>query len=140
MTESIIVNFDIPYAAEIRKIRNSVFTSEQKIPEDIDFDGKDTDAVHVLIKMEGRFVGTGRMLQDGHIGRLAVLKDHRGKGAGAKAVKALIDEAFRKGFKRVFLGAQLPASGFYSILGFKEYGSTFIEAGIKHIHMEKIIR
>ena len=139
MTESIIVNFDIQNETEIRKIRNSVFSSEQQIPEDVDFDGRDPDAIHVLVKMEGRFVGTGRMLKDGHIGRLAVLQDHRGKGAGAKAVKALIEEAVRKGFKRVFLGAQLHASGFYNKLGFKEYGSVFVEVGIEHIHMEKII-
>ena len=137
--ESIIVCFDKENETEIRKIRNSVFTTEQQIPEDIDFDGNDPDSVHVLIKEECRFVGTGRMLRDGHIGRLAVLKDHRGKGSGAKAVKALIEEASRRGLKRVFLGAQLQAAGFYRRLGFREYGPIFIEAGIEHVHMEKML-
>jgi predicted GNAT family N-acyltransferase len=140
MTESIIVNFDEQYEPEIRKIRNSVFTQEQKVPEGIDFNGNDPDAIHVLVKTGDRFVGTGRMLQDGHIGRLAVLAEHRGKGFGAEAVKALIEEAKRAGMRRVFLGAQLHAIGFYKRLGFTEYGSPFKEANIDHIYMEKTIQ
>ena len=137
MAESIIVRFDSPYAPEIRRIRNAVFTLEQKVPEDIDFDGKDPQAVHVLVKDGDRYVGTGRMLKDGHIGRLAVLGEQRGKGFGAEAVRALIGEAERKGIKRVFLGAQMHAVDFYKKLGFKEYGLPFMEANMEHIHMEK---
>lgn len=140
MAEFIIVNFDEQYEPEIRKIRNSVFTQEQKIPEDIDFNGNDPDAIHVLVKAGDRFVGTGRMLQDGHIGRLAVLAEHRGKGFGADAVKALVEEAKRVGMRRVFLGAQMHAIDFYKKLGFAEYGSLFMEANIEHIYMEKIIQ
>ncbi|MBN2059148.1 MAG: GNAT family N-acetyltransferase [Deltaproteobacteria bacterium] len=141
MSESIIVNFDRQYEPEIRRIRNSVFTGEQNVHENVDFDGRDPEAVHVLVRPEDSFVGTGRMLMDGHIGRLAVLKPYRGKGFGAEAVSALIAEAKRTGIKRVYLGAQIHAVGFYQKLGFHEYGSIFMDGpGIEHIHMEKIIR
>jgi predicted GNAT family N-acyltransferase len=139
MAESIIVKFDAQYGPEIREIRNAVFTGEQKVPEALDFDGQDPNVVHVLVKDGNQFVGTGRMLFDGHIGRLAVLKAYRGKGFGADAVRALVEEAKRAGIKRVFLGAQIHAKGFYQKLGFTEYGSPFMEANIQHIHMEKIL-
>jgi len=139
MAESFIVQFDARYGPEIRKIRTSVFTGEQNVPVSLDFDGLDPSVVHVLVKDGDRFVGTGRMLDDGHIGRLAVLKEKRGKGFGAAAVGALVEEAKRAGMKRVFLGAQMHARGFYQKLGFTEYGSPFIEANIEHIHMKKTL-
>jgi predicted GNAT family N-acyltransferase len=139
MPEIIIIYFDPQHESEIRGIRNAVFTQEQKVPEDIDFDGTDSNAIHVLVKEGDRFVGTGRMLHDGHIGRLAVLKEHRGKGFGTTAVRALVDEARRVGLKRVFLGAQMYAVGFYQKLGFTEYGAPFMEANMEHIHMERIL-
>ena len=137
MNNSIIVGFEMPFDMHIRKIRNAVFTMGQGIDEDIDFDGKDSVAIHVIVNSGNGYVGTGRMLTDGHIGRLAVLKEHRGKGFGAQAVTALVAEARRLGMKSVFLGAQMHAVGFYQKLGFSDYGAPFREAGIEHIHMER---
>ncbi len=139
MHQSIIVKFDNQYTPIIKKIRASVFIEEQQIDEDLDFDGRDPEAIHVLIFENGNAIATGRMLNDGHIGRIAVLKSFRNKGFGKTAILKLIEEATHLGMKRVFLGAQLHAVKFYKKLGFKEYGSTFIDAGIEHIHFEKKI-
>ena len=139
MGETVIVAFDERYAPEIRSIRNDVFTAEQQIDEDVDFDGQDRDAVHVLVSYRSSYVGTGRMLTDGHIGRLAVLKDFRGRGLGAEAVRALIKEAENRGMDRVYLGAQKHALGFYEKLGFAAYGEPYVEANIEHVHMERFI-
>ena len=135
MAKTSIVKFDEQYMPEIKRIRNQVFTKEQGIDLKIDFDGQDPDTVHVLVIYEGEFVGTGRMLADGHIGRLAVLKAYRRRGLGAKAVLALVTEAQNTGLNRVFLGAQKQAVGFYEKLGFIVYGEPYIEANIEHIHM-----
>ena len=139
MTKTIIVEFNEQYAPEIQRIRNQVFTQEQDIDPKSDFDGQDHDAVHVLVVDEGKFVGTGRMLADGHIGRLAVLKTHRGRGLGARAVLALVKEAEELGLRRVFLGAQKQAVGFYEKLDFSVYGEPYIEVNIQHMHMERLI-
>lgn len=139
MIETIVVEFDEQYAPEIRRVRNSVFTNEQLIDEEIDFDGQDTDAVHVLVACQGKYVGTGRMLSDGRIGRLAVHKEYRGRGLGAKAVLALVKEAKRIGLKRVYLGAQKPAAGFYERMGFSVYGEPYTEVNIEHVHMERSV-
>lgn len=134
-----IVEFDDRYAPEIKRIRNAVFTHEQSIDEAIDFDGQDATAVHVLVRAGQGYVATGRMLSDGHIGRLAVLKEHRGQGLGALAVCALMDEAKRRSMRRVYLGSQKQAVGFYRKLGFCECGEPFVEAGIEHVEMEKAV-
>ena len=140
MGETIVVAFDTRYAPEIRDIRNDVFTREQQIDKDVDFDGQDRDAVHVLVSCRGRYVGTGRMLADGHIGRLAVLREYRGQGLGAKAVRALVKEAKDRRMSRVYLGSQTHAIGFYEKLGFSAYGEPYVEANIEHVHMERSIK
>jgi predicted GNAT family N-acyltransferase len=95
--------------------------------------------VHVLVACEGKYVGTGRCLKDGHIGRLAVLREYRGRGLGSMAVQALVKEAKSLGMERVYLGAQKTAVVFYEKLGFSVYGEPYIEASIEHIHMERAI-
>ena len=137
MPPTIIVPFDDRHASAIRRIRRAVFTKEQQVPEAIDFDGRDPDAVHALAGGPGTYVGTGRMLADGHIGRIAVLKPCRKEGVGRSIIRALVVDAARRGMGRVFLGAQLHAVPFYEKLGFTSYGDVFNDAGIAHIHMEK---
>ena len=82
-----MINFEGNYETEIRKIRNAVFTKEQRVNSNADFDGEDKNAIQILIKMNDQFAGTGRMLTDGHIGRIAVLKLFRGNGVGQKIIE-----------------------------------------------------
>ncbi len=122
---------------EIRSIRDSVFIQEQEIDPTIEFDGLDASAVHAVVYSDGKPVGTGRILDDGHIGRIAILKQFRGQGFGAKVVLSLVDEATKNGYPRVYLGSQKHAIDFYAKLGFQPFGEEFIEAGIAHLSMEK---
>ena len=134
-----IVNFDNKYSTEIKSIRTQVFVEEQGIDSAIDFDGLDEEAIHVLIDVQGNAIGTGRILDDGHIGRIAVLKNYRSRGVGALILKTIIAEAKKCDFKCVYLGSQLPAVGFYKKLGFKTRGEVFIDAGLEHIEMELLL-
>ncbi len=124
---------------QIKKIRSRVFSREQHVDPAIDFDGLDQDAVHVLVQLNGDFVGTGRLLHDGHMGRIAVLKPARGMGLGKQIVSALVHEAEKHGMDRVFLGAQDHAVAFYEKLGFEAFGPFYEEAGIMHVKMEKFL-
>ena len=112
---------------------------EQGISAEIDFDGLDATAVHALAYLNDNAVGTGRMLADGHIGRIAILKEYRGQKVGSKIVCSFIDEAVKKDYRRVYLGSQKHANGFYQRLGFTAYGEEFIDAGIVHMSMEKVL-
>lgn len=64
----LLVNFNKTYRPWITSIRNSVFTVEQLVDSNIDFDGQDDGAIHVLIRRNNDYIATGRMLSDGHIG------------------------------------------------------------------------
>ena len=123
----------------IRFIRNTVFICEQSIAPEIEFDELDDSAIHVLA-YDDVPIATGRMLSDGHIGRIAVLKEYRSQGIGMKIVESLIHQAVENKYDRVYLGAQKQAIKFYSKLGFTPYGSEFIQANIIHLSMEKILK
>lgn len=119
-------------------IRRKVFIEEQGVPEELEFDGSDAYAMHLLVFDGEKNVATGRIsLIDGiyKIGRVAVLKDERGKNYGDLTVRMLCDRAFRNGAKEVWLDAQLHAVGFYESIGFKTVGTEFLDAGIPHIKM-----
>ncbi|MGF1762694.1 GNAT family N-acetyltransferase [Aliivibrio kagoshimensis] len=123
--------------SQIKKVRHTVFTQEQGVDGAIDFDGQDKLAIHILALKAEQVVGTGRMLEDGHIGRIAILKSARGEGLGAKVVQGLVDEAQKLDFTKVYLGSQLHAVDFYRKLGFSPYGEEYIEADIRHVSMQK---
>ncbi|MBF9000621.1 GNAT family N-acetyltransferase [Vibrio nitrifigilis] len=134
-----IVQYDQDAEPFIRHIRDEVFIQEQGIDPDIEFDGLDNQAVHTLIIVDGEPAATGRMLSDGHIGRVAVKKAYRGSGIGAKVVSSLIEYAASHDYPRVYLGAQKHAIDFYTKLGFLPFGDEFVEAGIVHLSMEKCL-
>lgn len=122
--------------AAIRKVRFTVFVDEQKVPAEIEMDEWDERSRHVLALRNGEPVGTGRLLPDGHIGRVAVLKECRGTGVGQAIMRTLMEMGRRGGMRRIELSAQLQAFGFYEQLGFRKKGDVYWEAGIEHVAME----
>ena len=127
-------------SAAIRSVRNTVFSDEQGISETLDFDGRDHECVHVLAQIgEGEAIGTARMLPDGHVGRIAVHKKWRGRGVGTRLVEFLTDAARERSFAEIHLHSQVQAAGFYARLGFEARGKTFMEAGIEHVLMVRIL-
>lgn len=121
-------------------IRRKVFVEEQSVPEDLECDAADATAVHLLATLDGRPVGTARLLIDGaegKIGRVAILPDCRGTGAGAALMRAALDELRARGVTTARLGAQTHALGFYEKLGFTAYGPIYDDAGIPHRDMSR---
>jgi len=117
-------------------VRSEVFIVEQAVPEDIELDDMDAVSLHVVAYgSNGAPVGTGRLLPDGHIGRMAVRRHARGARIGARLLQTLIDEARGLGHKQVALHAQVRARGFYEAHGFCAQGSEFVEADIPHLLM-----
>lgn len=124
----------------IRPIRAAVFIHEQNVPEELEWDGLDLHCVHALAWNEaGETIGTARMQANGTIGRMAVLKAWRGRGAGRALLKVLLDVAYRQGLNHVTLSAQTHAIGFYERAGFRAVGDVFLDAGIPHQKMEKAL-
>jgi predicted GNAT family N-acyltransferase len=127
-------------APEAMAVREKVFIREQGVPAAIERDTNDAVCRHVLaFDATGHPIGTGRLLPDGHIGRLAVLKEWRGRGVGAALFERLLELARTAGLQRLELNAQTHAAGFYERYGFRKEGTEFFEAGLPHIAMTIII-
>jgi len=124
---------------DICSIRYEVFVDEQNVPEELEIDGLDNEAKLVLACVDGVPIGTGRILSDGHIGRVAVLKDYRGFGIGKLIMKELIKWAQDITLKKVWLSSQWHAHSFYLDLGFVCVGDIYKEAGIDHIKMYRVL-
>jgi predicted GNAT family N-acyltransferase len=117
-------------------LRFAVFVEEQHVPAEIELDSFDLLSVHaVAFDASDKPMGTGRLLPDGHIGRMAVAKAARGGGVGSALLKSLMDEARRRGHKHAVLSAQTHAAEFYRKHGYHSYGSEYDDAGIAHIDM-----
>lgn len=123
--------------AEASRIRFAVFVEEQRVPPEIELDAQDRACLHALAYLEGEVVGTGRLLPDGHIGRMAVVRSSRGKGVGSAILQALIDAAKARGDGAVALSAQTHAVEFYRRHGFTAEGEVYEEAGIPHQAMSR---
>jgi len=123
----------------LSNIRYQVFVDEQKVPIELEIDNEDPLAAHVLCLVDGQPVGTGRILLDGHIGRLAVLKAHRKQGYGNKILDHLELIAQENELTEVFLNAQVTAITFYEKRGYTVISDVFDDAGIPHQTMRKTL-
>jgi predicted GNAT family N-acyltransferase len=121
---------------EAAPIRYAVFVDEQQVPAEIELDDWDALSLHALaLDAQGRVLGTGRLLPDGHIGRMAVLQSARGQGVGTALLRALLQAARARGDREVVLSAQTHAMPFYEKAGFIAEGDEYDDAGIPHRQM-----
>lgn len=130
---------DLNKAFDLRKL---VFVQEQNVPEEMELDEFDKDAIHVIAKYDNKVIGTGRMVIEGdkgRVGRMAVEKESRNKGVGKELLTLLEQVAQKKNLKEIYLHAQVHAKTFYEKLGYIPRGKVFDEAGIDHIEMFKPI-
>lgn len=119
-----------------RRVREKVFIEEQKVPRELEWDEWDERSDHALAcDPGGNPIGTARLLPEGRIGRMAVLKEWRQKGVGGALLLALLERARGRSMTRSVLHAQTQAAGFYRRFGFSERGEEFLEAGIPHVEM-----
>jgi predicted GNAT family N-acyltransferase len=129
-------------ATIIHAIRRTVFQEEQGVAAELELDGRDEAAEHVLAYLDGQPVGTVRArFLDGKtakIERLALLPSARGKGIGQKLMQAAI-EIIEKNHEceEIIIHAQKYIQELHKKLGFEPIGETFYEAGIPHIKMIK---
>lgn len=126
-----------PQARErLLAIRFRVFVDEQGVPAELEEDGHDPQARHILVSDgAGHDLATGRLRENGHIGRMAVVAGQRGHGLGSQVLRRLLQLARDNGLSHVHLNAQCSACGFYQRFGFQPQGAIFDDAGIPHQRM-----
>ena len=123
----------------LKAIRFEVFVEEQKVPAEEEIDAHDPVSIHAIAWADGKAAGCGRLLPDGHIGRMAVRKPYRGLGVGAFVLQHLIERARQRGDRELVLSAQTHAVGFYEKFGFVAEGGEYLDCNIPHRDMRKIL-
>lgn len=120
----------------LKSVREAVFIKEQGIAPELEWDSLDETCRHALaLSHAGDAIGCGRMLADGHIGRIAVLPQWRKLKVGTAIMEAFLNYARAHDYKQVDVDAQTQATQFYRSFDFVEEGKIFIDAGLPHIKM-----
>lgn len=122
------------------RVREQVFCREQGVPRELEIDGRDGTALHLLaVEAEGeRVIGTLRLLLDegvAKVGRVAVERDWRRRGIASRMLDLALARARERGFEQARLASQLDATGLYERAGFAVESEPFEEAGIAHVWM-----
>ena len=120
---------------ELIPLRTRVFVEEQKVPSSLEMDGRDAESAHVKALIDDVIIGTGRLLPNGFIGRMCVLREYRNLGIGTMMLKNLVQQAAERGHQKVSLNSQSYVIPFYQNFGFTTDSEEFIEAGILHRRM-----
>lgn len=127
------------HKSAIQQVRYQVFQCEQQVSAELEFDGKDETAMHLIAMLGGVPVGTTRMRELGDrlakIERVAVLSHCRGLGIGRRLMEVAIAHLRAQGMAEIKINAQTQAQSFYTKLGFQPRGEEFEEAGIPHVEM-----
>lgn len=133
------LNIDELY--EILRVRSEVFVVEQTcIYQDID--GIDKNSLHMFFMEDGAIPAYLRVffIEEGVVQIGRVLTTKRGAGLGGELLaKSLIAIKERMAPSKIYLEAQCYATGFYEREGFKIISEEFLEDGIPHVAMEKMI-
>lgn len=120
---------------EAKYVREQVFIIEQQISADEEWDVLDEQSIHFVLFEQDQPIATARLLPDHHIGRVAVLKSHRGQGLGAHLMQQVMQYAQAEQRPFLALSAQVYATAFYEQLGFQVKGEEYLDCGIPHIMM-----
>lgn len=125
---------------QLRAVRETVFVHEQGVPVELEWDELDPQCHHLLARdAAGQPIGTGRLTPEHRIGRMAVLAEWRGRGVGEALLDALIERARELRWHEISLHAQTSAIEFYARRGFLPLGERFMEAGIEHQSMHRLL-
>ena len=133
----------VPIASDLGKlaldVRRQVFIVEQGVPETVERDAYDAQAVHLVAIDVGDVVGTLRIVllpEHAKFGRVAVLREARGKGIASKMMRMAMEIARERGESRFYLTSQSDKVVLYEKLGFVAFGDEFEEGGLPHRAMK----
>ena len=126
------------------QIRLEVFNKEQNVPYELDIDLAEFNGEMFLYtdESEDNYVACARIIYEKdriHLGRVAVLKEYRGKGYATKMILAIERIVQTLGIKEIYVEAQITAKAFYEKLGYKSYGEVFLDANMEHTYMRKYV-
>ena len=129
-------------------LRIEVFVKEQKVPIELELDDKDhsDNTVHIGYFHDDNLIGVARLIDMDkdviHIGRVVIDKEYRGQGIGRELIIGCenIAQQILKRKTIIELSAQIQAENFYKSLGYNRVNDKiYLDAGIEHVNMRKVI-
>lgn len=129
-------------AEDAKMIRQIVFMQEQGFVDE--FDDTDLQATQIVLYDERKPIATCRIFPGNEknafiLGRLAVLKEYRGKNIGAQMLQKVEKVVAQKGGTSISLHAQCRVQKFYQKCGYTVFGEVGEEEKCPHIWMSKQI-
>ena len=126
---------------DAKNIRASVFIQEQGFQRE--FDAVDDVACQIVMyENDNQPIATCRVFEDSQqnqfvLGRLAVMKDYRGKNIGSKMLQEAENIVLKEGGTSIILHAQCRVKEFYERMGYVAFGEIEEDEGCPHIWMKK---
>lgn len=126
---------------DAKNIRASVFIQEQGFERE--FDAVDDVACQIVMyEDDNQPIATCRVFEDSQqnqfvLGRLAVMKDYRGKNIGSKMLQEAENIVLKEGGTSIILHAQCRVKEFYERMGYVAFGKIEEDEGCPHIWMKK---
>lgn len=124
-------------------VRKLVFVHEQDVPEEIEVDHYENEAIHFIGYQHSQSIAAGRLRFLDHYGkieRLCVLKKYRGNSFGLQMLQRMEEETLKHQINHTLLHAQTIAVPFYERVGYEIVSEPFNDAGISHVTMTKRIK
>ncbi|MCU7940099.1 MAG: GNAT family N-acetyltransferase [gamma proteobacterium symbiont of Bathyaustriella thionipta] len=137
--------------ASLKSIREQVFILEQNVPVELEWDGQDDNACHIIAEVivQGKklAIGTAQItlnntndhISTAHIGRMAVLAVWRGQGIGSGILRTAVEQCHKLKIKKIVLNAQVDVIPFYQKAGFEISSDEFLDADIPHKQMTRLL-
>jgi len=124
-------------------IRRAVFVAEQGVDRSLEWDDAETEAIHLLVVVDDRPIGTARIrhVDDTAVKaeRVAVRRSARNAGWGQRLMDAVEAVGVDADASHCVLHAQRRVAAFYHKLGYQTVSDPFEEAGIPHVRMERAL-
>lgn len=125
------------HQSHLIQVRTQVFIQEQQVPIALEWDGLDERAQHLLaFDSDGLAIGCARLLGEGCIGRMAVIKAWRGLAVGTALLNEALSVYRQEGVQTITLSAQIHAKTFYEKSGFTVCSAPYLDANILHVDMQ----
>lgn len=123
---------------DAKRIREAVFMQEQGFKNE--FDDIDGIAVHLVGFENGEAAATCRIFAENGeyiLGRVAVMKELRGRGFGSEIITQAEKEVIKRGGKSLSAHSQCRIREFYESLGYECFGEIDYDEYCPHIWMKK---
>ena len=128
---------------QAQQIRIEVLEHEQGFPHNVNIDGLDQSAIHVLLLDEENPVGTARLTKlndkEGIIARIALLRSHQGKSLGKYLIHELEIQALQLGLTTLYIEPLYHLKPFFESIGYRQVNDFGKEGDHHLIQMEKFL-